>query len=431
MVRCGYLPAGSLTDCETVLGKAPLWGTADEAMKGGRVAFDAPGAKRCVDTLTQATCDLAATYCISGFPGAESAAELASSGLQGPACMGAFRPLVTAGGNCLSDDECVDGVCSGPYTGAPGVCLTPLPDGAQCVAFSGKTCAGMCLFGGDASSDEGVCVPRGTEGAQCDLTLDCVADLVCISGGAAPFACHRPGPLGSTCSGNALHAEVECLPGLHCGAAHTCVPPEPAGASCYSPDACLDGLYCVGLSMVQVPRPGTCAPPLSIGTACKLAADPQALGEDGCVALASFCSGSTSECAACDLLSDPTCVSRVTPDAGPMGLNGCKAYTDHTAEANVNLTWGFNVASSPDRCMKIRASSSITWVGDFTTHPLDAFGGDTPNPISSAQPPVVADAGEGGTTGGATITVTFPSPGYYGFHCQVHSTMSGTVYVVP
>jgi plastocyanin len=60
----------------------------------------------------------------------------------------------------------------------------------------------------------------------------------------------------------------------------------------------------------------------------------------------------------------------------------------------------------------------VTWSGDFTVHPLGPFGGDTPNPITSA-----------GATG--SVTIAFPTAGTFGYHCQVHAQLNGAILVVP
>jgi plastocyanin len=108
-------------------------------------------------------------------------------------------------------------------------------------------------------------------------------------------------------------------------------------------------------------------------------------------------------------------------DAGsdaPVTLNGCTTFADHTAANDARtLDWDVTIASSPDRCMKIKAGQSVTWSGNFSTHPLAQAGGDTPSPIGN------------GT--GTSKTIQFPNPGDYGYVCTVHSTMRGVIQVVP
>jgi plastocyanin len=106
-------------------------------------------------------------------------------------------------------------------------------------------------------------------------------------------------------------------------------------------------------------------------------------------------------------------------DAGPP-LNGCTTYVDHTTDKEVDLQWDFGIAQRADHCSKIKVGSVVKWTGDFNTHPLDAFGGDTPNPIANA----FADAG-------ASVLITFPTAGTFGYHCDVHASMLGAIEVVP
>jgi plastocyanin len=80
------------------------------------------------------------------------------------------------------------------------------------------------------------------------------------------------------------------------------------------------------------------------------------------------------------------------------------------------VDWTFAV--SP-RCLQIKAGQTVTWNGSFTTHPLLADEGDTPNPISTAD------------TSGPSATVTFPTAGTFGFKCEVHASMTGAVLVTP
>ncbi len=71
------------------------------------------------------------------------------------------------------------------------------------------------------------------------------------------------------------------------------------------------------------------------------------------------------------------------------------------------------------RCVEIKAGQSVTWTGDFATHPLAADQGDAPNPVASAN------------LAGPSATVAFPTAGTFGFKCTVHSSMIGAVLVTP
>jgi plastocyanin len=103
-------------------------------------------------------------------------------------------------------------------------------------------------------------------------------------------------------------------------------------------------------------------------------------------------------------------------DSGAPAINGCGPNDFKAANA---ITWNFTVSPA---CVTVKPGDSVTWNGDFTTHPLDAFNGDSPNPITGAG--ATAD-------GGTSVTVKFTTAGTYGFHCNIHASMLGAVKVAP
>jgi hypothetical protein len=105
----------------------------------------------------------------------------------------------------------------------------------------------------------------------------------------------------------------------------------------------------------------------------------------------------------------------------------CTTFVDRTADdATRNLQWDLDVLTRPERCMKIKVNQSVKFStdGQFTpadlvTHPIEAAGGDTPNPF--AETPVDA-AGN----------IAFDKAGTYKFRCTSHPTeMLGAIQVVP
>jgi plastocyanin len=97
---------------------------------------------------------------------------------------------------------------------------------------------------------------------------------------------------------------------------------------------------------------------------------------------------------------------------------------DETApDASRTIVFSFHASSQQyaPRCMKVRATETVRWQGDFADHPLVSAGGDIPNAIDTVM--------VNGTTG----TVTFPNVGWYGFECQIHESPSeyGAILVVP
>jgi len=98
-------------------------------------------------------------------------------------------------------------------------------------------------------------------------------------------------------------------------------------------------------------------------------------------------------------------------------VHGCtlETATDRRGEAQVQFTWT-NPHSS---CIIVSPGTKVTWVGNFTMHPL--AGGVSPttdagNPISSAA------ANQG--------SVTLNALGDYPYFCEIHvNLMRGVVYV--
>jgi len=106
-------------------------------------------------------------------------------------------------------------------------------------------------------------------------------------------------------------------------------------------------------------------------------------------------------------------------------LNGCTAetYDDQTDDSAAReVIWDINVNSTKGKCMAIKEGQKVTFKGNFSSHPLKAQGGDSPNPISTK-----FDEASG--------TVDFTGAkkdGVYGWICEAHGgAMTGAIYVVP
>jgi plastocyanin len=117
---------------------------------------------------------------------------------------------------------------------------------------------------------------------------------------------------------------------------------------------------------------------------------------------------------------------------GATGLNDCPLvvdggpaiWYDRTCATETTLQWNLTVTPyDTNRCMKIKAGSSVTWVANpsFNTHPIEPLGGDEPSPFDAL------DAG-----GSKSLRVTFPEAGVFGYHCHNHPTaMEGVIQVLP
>jgi plastocyanin len=102
------------------------------------------------------------------------------------------------------------------------------------------------------------------------------------------------------------------------------------------------------------------------------------------------------------------------------GFNGCTSYVDDTAKTEVDITWGLPY-TAPDKCAKIKVGTVVKYTGDFSAHPLEKAGGDSPSPYDTIPSP---DAG--------SISITFPNAGTFGYNCMNHmEIMVGAFVVVP
>lgn len=75
-----------------------------------------------------------------------------------------------------------------------------------------------------------------------------------------------------------------------------------------------------------------------------------------------------------------------------------------------------------NHCATVKAGTTITFTGSFMNHPLEAAGGDTPNPIPTAETNQPDDQ----------VVVLLPDAGTFGYQCEFHPEMMfGAVRVVP
>lgn len=107
-------------------------------------------------------------------------------------------------------------------------------------------------------------------------------------------------------------------------------------------------------------------------------------------------------------------------------VNGCTTYKDLTAVGAYDIKWDESIASSEDRCIKLSVDQPMSWVGNFTTHPIKGSGGSTPNPFDTAKDNMSNPGSEQEAS-----ALSFNTPGTYGYICGVHATMTGAVLVVP
>jgi hypothetical protein len=337
LVRCGAFSATAQAACEAHIDASAIAQNV-KAQENQVLAFDPAGAKACLDAYGQATCDKAASYCLSGVQRYEADgngmiplhdAVPVDTGFGGLACARMLVPAVVAGGPCATGSSCVGGLCmaTGPGPFAPAVC-SPVyaPQGTLCTPGSSPAVTPCeCAPTGDGG---GVCVFGPRPGDQCGYPEEsCEAYSSCLVGAppvptGAPANppighCAPPGGAGEACSGR-LYV-IDCRPGLYCSPSGTCSARLAAGSPCTTPFACDDGLLCVGLDLglpttkdptqyisandgpLTVVTPGTCARPLAVGQACAPPSDPMGtygIGADGCAFFESGCDPTAKQCSA-------------------------------------------------------------------------------------------------------------------------------------
>lgn len=247
------------------------------AVADGRTSFDGTAAADCLAT--------AATTCQT----------LVSTGV----CRNVFRPLVTLGGSCFDDRECVDGTYCEKSMTCPGTCRARAPAGQ--VIGNGE----RCLEGQYTSieSDGGlgllfVCRPVVPAGQPCPNVTACAAGLTCrgdtntcgtpradgqacvvVDGGIfgptivqdcerlhacrpldAGIACAPLGGVGEGCLLGTCKADLRCIDGR-------CAPPGTTGQACSNVNDCASGFYCQPTGG-QPFGPGLCQPREPVGGAC-------------------------------------------------------------------------------------------------------------------------------------------------------------------
>lgn len=114
-------------------------------------------------------------------------------------------------------------------------------------------------------------------------------------------------------------------------------------------------------------------------------------------------------------------------DAGPPPIR----CTDEELAANDKTDGGlleitFLTAANPkqyeNNCATVKVGATVTFSGSFKQHPLQAAGGDSPNPI-----PYTADDQPGNE-----LEVVMTAPGTFGYECEFHPIqMFGAIRVVP
>jgi hypothetical protein len=268
-VKCGYIGASEQKACVDALAAAtkdyPLAYDRAEAVKSGRLKYDATLAAKCLEDGNALGCTLD-QYLIE-FP---------------RKCAPVFTANVAVGGACKADIECIGGYCNmgaGVSTdGCPGTCAAYTATGATCDSNDPH-----CAPTDSCNSTSKKCVTRAASGAACGgSNPSCQTGLFCRGYVAAsgttpetPGTCGGPGKVGDACA-MGFFGNTNCTPGLWCddtGASPVCREHIAAGAECKSYYwACADGTDCIGLTLDsstgEVTTPGHCGKYLDVNSAC-------------------------------------------------------------------------------------------------------------------------------------------------------------------
>jgi hypothetical protein len=139
-----------------------------------RSVYEQTKVDACLETIRSSTCAmLDVTNHLLGVPGCESF----------------VTPLVSAGGACSNDYECIGGWCKPPTAPATGdgVCTATSAAGQSC---AGNNCgSGLTCDPKTSDPTDDVCVAPGDTGAACADAFECQS-----------FSCGTSGGSGMTCA---------------------------------------------------------------------------------------------------------------------------------------------------------------------------------------------------------------------------------------
>jgi hypothetical protein len=257
----------------------------------GKIIYNASEAPTCFDAIAATACTQVAT---------------AQGGPTNSLCTTVLKGTVATGGNCVTDAECVGGVCHQPSCGAScclGTCGQPLAAGAACTSSS--DCAAGDYCGTDyVTSSQSTCQPRGAQGQPCTYNSQCQSGLACdssSSGTCVPYVKD-----GQACTPDG--ADCENINGFCDVTSGKCRPRLAVGAACSVPDGGISRLN-AGCAFYADCREGTCVALPGPGEACTVP-------DGGYASLACFvgtCTGGT-----CQGMANPPCTvaSAASRDAG-------------------------------------------------------------------------------------------------------------------
>jgi len=114
--------------------------------------------------------------------------------------------------------------------------------------------------------------------------------------------------------------------------------------------------------------------------------------------------------------------------AAPALFNGCDEAkaVDETGKAAVTIMKDAAAFKYNPPCVKIKKGTDVTFMMNFTMHPLvgGTIVGGVPTPDAASPIPA--------TNSGMSVTAKLADEGTFGFYCSVHAPgMAGALFVVP
>ena len=251
----------------------------------GKIIYDASQGAACFDAIAATACTQQAT---------------SQGGPTNSSCTSVIRGTVAAGGNCVTDAECLGGSCHQPSCSTScclGTCGQPLAAGAACTSSTD------CVAG-DYCSSQGTCQPQGAQGQPCTYNSQCQSGLACDSAGSG--TCVPYVKDGQPCTPDG--ADCENINGFCDPTSGKCRSRLAVGAACSVPDGGISRISS-GCVFYADCRDGTCVTLPGMGEACTVP-------DGGYASMACFVGTCTS--GTCQGTVNPPCTvaSATSPDAG-------------------------------------------------------------------------------------------------------------------
>jgi plastocyanin len=100
-------------------------------------------------------------------------------------------------------------------------------------------------------------------------------------------------------------------------------------------------------------------------------------------------------------------------DGGFVAVPPCLEAGDYVSGATTVAFGGTLGYAYAPRCLAVPVGTTVTFVGDFSPHPL------TPSALRGSRPgSPITDV-----SAGSSASFTFPAPGFYAYFCAFHGTL--------